>query len=181
MPKLMLGGGDQTVHYQRRGWLVLDGDPEVGADFVARVPPLPDEIKDIEWSIVKAVHFIEHLYRDDAVKLLAEIYDILAPGGSLILEQGNLEWVCKAILGQVELPTSRYPWMNGDSRWLHIWNLYPQPHQVKGNNLQRHRYGWTPADLQAAAIEAGFSAMKTGCGAATSHVPERDFRLEAVK
>lgn len=177
MNKLMIGGGELSDQYRQQGWTVLDGEPSTNPDILAILPPLPQF--DHEWDVIQAVHTIEHFYYEDARQLIGEIYRSLAPGGLLVLEQANLEWIAKAILGQVELPTVRYPWMAGETKWLMEWALYPQPKQIQGNGLQHHKYMYTPRSLSSLVADCGFSDIKIL--PSTSHVPERDFRLEAIK
>lgn len=181
MSKLMIGGGDQTTYYRRKGWTVLDGYARYEPDILAEVPPLPKQVKAQQWNQVKAVHVIEHFFYEVADELLAGIYEVLEPGGRLVLEQGNLEWICKAILNQVPKPVDRYSFMGGDERWMTLWNLYPQPHMIDGNPYNYHLSGWSPSILTAAVVGAGFKPGNVTTGMARSHVRERDFRLEAIK
>ena len=181
MSKLMLGGGVETPRYQRVGWTVLDGDERVAPDHVAIVPPVPEQIIAEEWDVVCAYHFIEHLFLDDAKILLKTVHSILKPGGKLILEQANLTWVCRAILGQVQLPVNRYPWMNGDASWLTLRSLYPQPDQMSENDLNIHRFGYTPESLTALVVSCGWTPDHVRTMRPQTHVTERDFRLEAMK
>lgn len=179
MNRLMIGTDHRTADYQKDGWTCLDGQSDIGADIVAVLPPLPDEVTSQEWDEICAIHFIEHLFYEDAKELITQIYEVLKPGGKLVLEQANLEYVCKVVLGQVQPPTGKYPWMGGNSNWCGIWNLYPQPHMVKGNLLNHHLYGYTPQSLTELVKECGFKTVVIGH--AFSHVVERDFKLEAVK
>lgn len=175
----MIGSGEKTAEYRAAGWTCLDGDPNSGADIIARVPSLPESVTSQKWRMVCAVHFIEHLYYEDAKKLITEIYQVLDKHGRLILEQTNLAYVCRVVLGEIDPPLGKYPWMDGNKEWCGIWNLYPQPHMIKGNNLQHHLYGYTPESLTELVKECGFSHVVTA--GANSHVAERDFRIEALR
>jgi predicted SAM-dependent methyltransferase len=177
----MIGGGAETSLHRRAGWHVLDGDATVSPDTHATIPPLPSEITNQEWDIICAIHFIEHLFLDDAEMLMREVYHVLKPGGKLVLEQANLTWVCKAILGDVVVPTHKYPWAKGEERWFTLFSLYPQPHQLVGNELQLHKYGYTPETLTELVHSCGWGIDQITIGHARTHVRERDFRLEAVK
>lgn len=180
MNRLMLGVGELADEYHKHHWKTLDGDAKTNPTYVATIPPLPEEVKAIAWDEICAIHFIEHLHEETALELLADIYAVLKPGGSLILEQPNLEWICKAILGQVPIPT-KYAWTQGEERWFTMWALYAPPHCVQANELQRHRWMYTPDTLKIAVVTAGWDKHKVYTGRALTHVPERDFRLVATK
>ena len=179
MDRLMIGTDHRTADYQKDGWVCLDGQDDIGADIVAVIPPLPDCVTGQMWDEIYAIHFIEHLYYDDAKTLIRQIYDILKPDGRLVLEQANLEYVCKVILGEIDPPLHNYDWMDNNPNWCGIWSLYPQPHMTNGNNLNHHLYGYTPQSLTELVKECGFKCVVIG--QAFSHVVERDFKLEAIK
>ena len=175
----MIGSGDKTKEYQAAGWTCLDGDPNSGADIIACVPSLPESVTSKKWRVVCAIHFIEHLYYEDAKQLITEIYGVLDKQGRLILEQANLAYVCRVILGEIKPPVEKYPWMNGHPEWCGIWSMYPQPHMINGNELNHHLYGYTPESLLELVKDCGFEHASVGGGG--SHVAERDFRVEALR
>jgi len=177
MNKLMIGSGPLTKERQGQGWVCVDGDPSSGADIICTLPPLPDIGND--WDMICAIHFIEHLFYEDAKKLITQIHGVLNVGGRLVLEQANLAYVCRVILGEIQPPVNRYPWMKGNPAWCGIWSMYPQPSMIDGNELNHHLYGYTPESLTAVVKECGFEHVSIG--AAYGHVVERDFRLEAIK
>ncbi len=181
MNKLMLGGGYETPRYRRLGWTILDGEPARAPDIVALVPPFPDEVTSKLWNVVAAVHVIEHFYREDALRLVSEIFEILIERGSLILEQADITYVCRVVTGEIVPPVSKYPWMKGDPSWFGLRNMYPQPDQIGDNDLNHHRYAYSPETLTDLVVEAGFDEAKVSIKPSFSHVLERDFRLEAVK
>lgn len=183
MSKLMLGGGHETRHLQAQGWTVIDAFLDWRADYVQEVPPLPKPVFEQKWEIVKAIHFIEHLFLADAGLLIRQIYEVLADNGLLILEQANLERVMRFTLGDEQPPIDKpaYAWMKGDESWFGMRSLYPQPDQMSGNFLNVHRHGYTPASLIELVVAGGFDADNVTISKARSHVPERDLRLEARK
>lgn len=173
----MLGSGQMTKQYQADGWVCVDANPAYEPDYVYTMPPLPDMGQ--KWHEICAIHFIEHLYKEDAKLLISQIYDALMSGGKLILEQANLDYVCRVVLGEIAPPVARYPWMDGNADWFGMYQLYPQPHLLHGNDLNRHRYMYTPKTLTDLVVECGFNQVEIKT--AVSHVRERDFRLEAIK
>lgn len=168
--KLMIGTGTETRRYKQDGWVTLDANPKWGPDILATVPPLPDEVTSNKWDEVCGIHFIEHIYLWEARQLLAELYEVVAPGGKLILEQPNIEYAAKALLGKVTVPAH-------DAKFYHIWALYGD--QGTKDPLWCHKFGYTPDSLSEVAETAGWD--KVVILPARYHRPVRDFRLEAVK
>lgn len=179
MNRLMIGGGAKTKNYQRQGWIVLDGCSNYDADIVSILPPLPHKVYSIKWDVIKAVHFIEHLYLADAAILLKEIYKVLVNDGRLILEQANFEKVMRFALGDIRTPVEKYPWMEGDPSWFGMRSIYPQKDMKLDNDLNSHLWGYTPKTLTDLVESCGWNRDKIKTMGTRSHVVERDFRLEA--
>lgn len=166
--KLLLGSG--TWHWE--GWTGLDADPAHDPNIVAVVPPLPDVVLSQQWSAILASHFIEHLYKWQALDLLKQCYQILEPGGVLTLEQPNLDYCMRVALGLLPVPEGR------DYEQFSLWGIYGAPN---GNPWDGHHWGYTPLSLTQMVAEAGFDLRKVTIGPGHYHEPERDFILEAVK
>ena len=164
--KLLLGAGQDRWP----GWMTLDADPNSGADVIASIPPLPDVVTAQTWEAVAMIHFIEHLYLWEARALLRECHAILQPGGALILEQPDITYCARVLLGQVTPPV-------GEPGQFDLWGLYGNPNDQ--NPWYGHHWGYTPSSLTAEVRAAGFATI--GIYPAQFHHPERDFRLEARK
>lgn len=56
-------------------------------------------------SVIYASHCLEHLNRDNALRVLRECYRVLAPGGLLVLSVPSFDRLCEAYLksGDIEL------------------------------------------------------------------------------
>ena len=65
---------------------------------IGRALPLPDEAFDVAYFY----HVLEHHTPEEAKRLLAEIYRILQPGGTLRISTPDLETACRNYLGQLE-------------------------------------------------------------------------------
>ena len=76
--RLNLGSGNRRP---RAGYVTLDADPNVGAQIVARVPPIP--LPDESCETVYSSHMVEHLTSEDATALIAEIWRVLIVGGTM--------------------------------------------------------------------------------------------------
>ena len=153
-------------------WTNLDADPANGPDIVARVPPLPDEVKHTVWDRIEMIHFIEHLHQWEADELLEQLYGVLRPGGLLVLEQPNIEYCARVLLGLESAPP-------GPASAFGLWGFYGDPRSQ--NPLMTHRWGYTPQSLEEALVKAGFERERIVHGPARQHSALRDFRIEAVK
>ena len=83
MHRLSIGAGRD----RRPGWKTLDADPANQPDFLATVPPLPEQVQRVAWDAIEMLHVVEHFPPWVAAELLGEIHAVLAPGGLLVLEQ----------------------------------------------------------------------------------------------
>jgi hypothetical protein len=168
MHRLSIGAGRD----QKPGWKCLDADPTHRPDFVATVPPLPEAVKQICWHEIEMIHVIEHFYPWQADELLREIFDILQPGGLLVLEQPNIAYCARVLLG-LETPPA------GASGQFDMWGLYGDPTQH--NPLMGHHWGYRPETLTEMLVTARFEREKIEIRPAQHHRPVRDFRIEASK
>jgi len=149
------------------GWVHLDSHPS--ADIVAAVPPLPSAVLNRKWQVVEAIHVWEHFYKWEAEQLAKSVYAILNAGGMLIVECPNLEVACRSFLGQYK-----------DSNQYHMHVFYGDP--GGRDPSYGHRWGYTPASLKQQLVEhGGFRSRDVLLETARHHVPDRDFRLVAVK
>lgn len=84
MRKLDIGSGN----WKFEGYETLDNDPIVGADIVA---DLTDSIpvEDNTYDEIRCHHILEHIDTKYKVKVMAELYRILKPGGILDIEVPN--------------------------------------------------------------------------------------------
>ncbi len=138
---------------RRPGWKVLDAK---GGDFVARIPPLPSEVKEVKWDVIEWIHGVTSFYPWEALGILKEIYGVLSTGGMLILEQPDFR---KAI------ESGRVEWLFGDP--------------VPRDPLHMNHWAYTPETLRKVLEEAGFSDIRLF--PAQHHFPDRDFRMEAYR
>lgn len=83
-PRLHLGCGANVLP----GWINIDESARPGVLLwnLKQTLPLPPESVDLIYS----EHFIEHLSRDEGIKLLRECHYFLKPGGILRLSTPNL-------------------------------------------------------------------------------------------
>lgn len=123
------------------------------------------------WDGVEMIHFIEHLYHRDAVRLVTAVHDILEPGGVFVSEQPNIEYAAKALLGMVPAVQNPRPFHD-------MFAFYG--HQ-NGNPYYQHLWGYTPQSMTEMLISAGFKQENIQIKPAVYHWPWRDFRVEAKR
>jgi predicted SAM-dependent methyltransferase len=167
MNRLLLGSGD----WHWPGWTTVDADPASGADFISAIPPLPEDVCFHQWDTIMAIHFIEHIPPWQAETLLRQCYSILAPFGVLILEQPDICYAARSLLGMVEPPQGAQPGQ------FDMWALYGDP--THRNEYWLHRWGYTPQSMVDLLRTCGFTLIEVK--PAQYHQPVRDFRVEAVK
>lgn len=156
-----------SADHKPKGWKTLDANPKYNADYTCTVPPLPI-ISNLEE--VAIIHGIEHFFLWEARELLDQIYESLIYGGKLILEQPNIMFAAKVILG-IESPLTETPNQSD------LWPLYGDP--THKDPLYVHKWGYYPNSLRSLLQEVGFSDIEEL--PAKTHFPKRDFRMEAVK
>lgn len=152
--RLMLCAGSG----RRPGWKTLDIS---GADFNATIPPLPPEVRAIQWDEIELIHGITSFYPWEAAKLLAEIQECLTSEGRIVLEQPNVEYV----LGDLASGRGALSWLFGD------------PHFQ--NPAHMNKWAYSPRTLRCMLEYCGFSLVDE-CPA-QHHNPQRDFRMEAYR
>lgn len=156
--KLNLGAGPRRFP----GYTSVDIDPKE-ADVVADIRDLNMFDSNSADEII-AIHVIEHFYKWEVQPMLMEWRRVLRPGGKIILECPNLDFVCKAVLHGLQ-----------DS--LGMWGLYGNP-DLK-NEYHCHHWGYTPVSLSNELRKAGFRFPEVK--PAQFKVPQRDMRVEAIK
>ena len=152
----------------------LDANPEYRPDYCETLPPLPRHLRTGEWEEIYLIHGIEHFHPWEARELLTQIYEALAPDGTLILEQPDISIAARVMLGQME-PMTAEPEASG------INAIFGDPRYE--NPLMSHKWGWTPETLTNLLVECGFSLDRIkSCRAMSRPFAEgRDFRIEAKK
>lgn len=148
------------------GWISVDADERTGADVISTLPPVPDEFAGAD--AFRLIHVLEHFHKWEAEAMLRDFHRLLAPGGRLVLELPNLDSAIAALSGNGK-PVDRWG----------MWVLYGDPSHR--NPLFGHKWGWTPATLTSALVDAGFSLEKIVRERPKYHVPDRDFRLVSTK
>src|SRR5258706_2294400 len=114
--KLLIGSG--SWHWD--GYLTIDANPANEPDIYAVLPPVPDVVMAQQFEEIVASDVIEHFYKWDALALLKQCYQILAPGGVLILEQPNIWYCAEVLVGLRQPPEGR------DYDQFSLWGFFGQ-------------------------------------------------------
>jgi predicted SAM-dependent methyltransferase len=152
---------------KKSGYLNVDVDASVKPDLVLSLDvPLPFASNIFE--LIEAYHVIEHVYPWATLDVLREVWRILKPGGRLAIECPSIEAACSWLARN-----SQYDWRSQ----MGMWAIYGDPNPK--NQLQMHKWGYTPVTLAEILNEVGF--VKIERRGPETHVPARDFRLTATK
>ena len=123
---------------------------------------------------VLASHVIEHLPRHRATEALSGWLKVLKPGGKLVMEQPDLEELCKDFLAQSE-----------KDRFMTTVCIYGAAAEPDVKGLEKtgaaspHLWGYTPKSLEDLVSAVGFKDVQIR--PATGPHPGKNFRLEAAK
>lgn len=169
MKQLLLCAGPSKPE----GFTTLDADPRHEPDIVASLPAFKlGKIGSEPWDRIALIHGIEHFEEWEARDIVKDIWSVLAIGGTLTLEQPNLEATAKAILG---LDRYTMEWERDT-----VWAIYGDPSRRQHPGMA-HKFGYTPATLRALLYGCGFAQDQITTPPITCHIPGRDFRMDAVK
>jgi len=154
------------------GYVRLDVNPAHEPDILAAIPPLPAAARG-PWDVIELIHGIEHFWLWDAKPLLRECYDVLKPGGLLVLEQPNILYAARVLAG-VEKPNYKGVLESA------MWPLYGDPsHRDTG---YMHRWGYTPETLPALLRKvAPWTSIQVLPQVYHAYARGRDFRVEAKR
>jgi hypothetical protein len=158
------------------GYTTLDVTEDCYPDYLAHLPPIPKELMTGEWKEIYLIHGIEHFHHWDALELIKNIYDALAPGGFAVFEQPNFKVCAEVYLGL------RGPIIKDEPAEISgIRGIFGD--HTSGNPYLNHLWGWVPETLKEAIVSCGFSEEKVKVGKALSRpfIVDRDFRIEATK
>lgn len=148
--KLAEKSEDLRIHFgcgpdYLEGYINVDIDPNTKADLHAQsLSFLPDS----SVTTIECYHVFEHFDLIEAHETLLEWHRIIRPEGTVILELPNLE-VCAREIGK-HFDDQGYD--------LAMAGIFSYPPFVREFGMPMiHKWGWTPATLTAALLNAGFT------------------------
>lgn len=133
------------------GWINVDINPKCNPDVLMDVTKdsLCEKFKHAH--LVYSEHFIEHIEKEDAIKLFRDVYKILVDGGAVRIATIDIEWILEKYLGDWE-----------SQRWLENNKQI----KTKGQMLNSIFYGWghryiyNEQDLTEVMSSAGFNVYR---------------------
>ena len=136
MLKLNLGCG----RHKKEGYINIDIKDSKGCepDVLADCRNLPYKKNTID--VIESYHLIEHLTKQEAIEAVQHWYNLLKPGGTLIIECPNILGICKKFVeGNV-------------NRFNEIYGLQRNPYDF-------HKFGYTPTSLLNLLVKVGFKKV----------------------
>ena len=124
-------------------------------------------------DLIEGNMVLEHLPLHDAREFLCKAFQMLKPGGRLILEIPDLNKVCQLILVFAD-----------DLEYLEkgafgLRGLFGEP-KLQMTIGDYHKWGYTPATMKTLLRQAGFNSITISDGLSHCY-PLRDMRVEAIK
>ena len=155
--KLNLGCGSKKIE----GFIGVDiKNADVVADI--RHLPFPDESVDE----IMAVHVVEHFYVREILKVLRNWYEVLKPGGLMVLELPCLDKVLKHFAA-------------GSPENMTLWPLYGDPNTHKDGEPALHKWCWSTEQFRQLLKAVGFDDIREETP--HYHQPSRDMRFVCIK
>lgn len=139
--KLHLGCGPVI----KEGFINYDKAPGEGGISLDLRDPLPHQNNSVEFIFTE--HFLEHLTRDEALKLLKECHRVLIPNGKIRVTVPDLEQLAKYYLdGHI-------------TEWKDVW-APKTPCQMLNEGMKNwdHKFMYDKDELILILQEAGFSS-----------------------
>lgn len=158
--RLHLGCG--PLHYE--GWINIDKNPKCNPNIVADIKQIREYFEKGIIEEIMIIHTIGYLTRYQALKFFKDCFDLLKPGGRLIVETPDLEKTMKLY------PSNKFEY----TRVIYGYDNANDPSETPATYL----WGWTGETIKEEMEKIGFavSIMKP-----QTHNPDRDVRIEAIK
>ncbi len=157
MIKVNVGCGPNLLE----GYENIDIVPQTDAVKEGTLIDMPFEDSSVDE--VLAEHIFEHMDFREEPQAWAECYRVLKPGGKLVMEVPDFEWVCKTFLEAkdefkefYQLGSLDHYFGNGralDQRWSIVTTMFFGNQNGAG---QYHKSGYTDAKIRAIAEIVGF-------------------------
>ena len=138
--------------------------PDVECDL--RAVPLPDNYADSAY----AIHVLEHFFRWETEKVLAEWIRLLKPGGKLVIEVPCLDRVLGLFYHAIEHGKP----INVQAT---MWRLYGDPGYEDPNMV--HKWIFSVSELKQLMEQAGLHDVEVS--APHYHHPQADMRVTGIK
>lgn len=145
--KLNVGSSNPRGRYRHAGWVCLDINPQGRPHVVGDAFCMP--FADNTFEEIHSCHVLEHLTRDKWPLMLAEIFRVLEPGGTFIVEVPDFYEQCKVYLEAIDSGKDGRAHLIRTS----IWGKSERPGMS-------HLFGFDDKFLRQALLKSGFEAIK---------------------
>jgi len=161
--KLHLGCGGRRLD----GFVNIDCRPGDAVDIVHDLSQgLPPGVRPGTVTRVETYHFIEHIHRNEAKKVLEMCFEAMKKGGLLVIEVPDLEVQCREVL---------------EGNYGRIKNMYGLQRADRPEGTDIHRWGYTAGSMSKLLRKIGFVVTHTGPGTDYHTQWEPCLRVEARK
>lgn len=169
--RLVLGVYDEKPHPFHYRWIddtwtLSDIDPRY--QNIVKVDARSIQFTDLE--AIYASHIVEHISIEEVPKMLKHWYEVLAPGGKVIINVPDMEWLAKEIITVERGEEASSGYFNTVDKLMYV--IYGP-----GEGFDQHKSGFTKGTLYQKLHEAGFKdidiiqeveAHEMGCLIATA-------------
>lgn len=162
--KLHLGCGGVRLD----GFVNIDCRPGKAVDIVHNlgVDGLPPGVRPNSVSRIETYHFLEHIHRKLALKILRQCFEAMKPGAMIVIEVPDLEEQCRQVLA---------------GNTYVIRNIYGLQRDDRPAGTDIHCWGYTADSLGEILEKIGFVVTRTGPGTDYHSRDEPCLRVEARK
>ncbi len=169
--RLVLGVYDEKPHPFHYRWI---DDTWTLSDIDPRHPNIVKvDARSIQFTGLEAIyasHIVEHISIEEVSKMLKHWYDVLAPGGKVIINVPDMEWLAREIITVERGEEASSEYFNTVDKLMYV--IYGP-----GEGFDQHKSGFTKGTLYQKLQEAGFKdidiiqeveAHEIGCLIATA-------------
>lgn len=165
-PKLNLGSGEMLLP----DWINFDMTRftrgALSTDILGRIEDITQIFKPQSFQSILSAHVIEHFRPPAGRKMIIDCFELLRPGGTLIVEGPDVIGVYETCKGKEE------------EIIRHLFGC--QPHCDRWGGQWAHRWGYTKKTAAKLLAECGFTIKEIGIGL-THGMGARDFRVVGVR
>lgn len=149
--KLVLGVYDEKPHPFHYRWI---DDSWTLSDIDPRHPNIVKvDARSIQFDNLEAIyasHIVEHIAIEEVPKMLKHWYDVLTPGGYIVINVPDMEWLAREIINVERGEEAASDYFDTVNKLMYV--IYGP-----GEGFDQHKSGFTKSTLFAALQDAGFT------------------------
>lgn len=148
--RLVLGVYDEKPHPFHYRWI---DDTWTLSDIDPRHPNIVKvDARAIQYTDLEAIyasHIVEHISIEEVPKMLKHWYEVLAPGGKVIINVPDMEWLAREVITVERGEEASSEYFNTVDKLMYV--IYGP-----GEGFDQHKSGFTKGTLYQKLQEAGF-------------------------